>query len=535
MPQVTGGLTQMLATQGAAPDVVKAASQIESMPGGSQLLYTVAAKKLMSKKGIPASRTRQLRLYCRGGDVKLARGGSTKRAAEITRRAGRKDDSILLHLAPNEYSSLVQMWGKPDINPDTGIPEYGWLSDKWDGLKHAVKKVVQSDIFKAVAPIALSIFVPGIGTAIGGAIGLSGTAASVAGNAILHGGLGAVTGGKEGALQGAVFGGVTGGLGKAAGTALGLTGKTANVVGSALAQGAGSELTGGKFGTGMIQGGLTAALQPTPVDAPDASAPAAAAAGAGSSPDVMGGIVNPMAATDTSVGPLPGLGGAGYTPPPVTPAKDWGKYAPLALAGLTAVGSANQGSYAQGKPPPMPEGWDSPLPAYSIDRSFKGLDDPADYYTYGQAGAPAQGQHLFFTPNPAGGLQAAVQADPALTTVAPAMEKPRKYSAHGGGVEGQGTSKQSRYVLGPGTGRSDDIDAKLSNGEYVMDAETVALLGDGSGDAGAQRLDEMRKELRKHKAKKLSKGEFSHKAKKPIDYIGGLSKLRRAATAAGRA
>ena len=90
------------------------------------------------------------------------------------------------------------------------------------------------------------------------------------------------------------------------------------------------------------------------------------------------------------------------------------------------------------------------------------------------------------------------------------------------------------HVRGPGTGRSDDIPARLSDGEYVIDAETVALLGDGSGDAGAKRLDEMRRNLRKHKAKNLKKGEFTHKAKTPEKYMqmGGMSRLR---AAAGRA
>ncbi len=94
-----------------------------------------------------------------------------------------------------------------------------------------------------------------------------------------------------------------------------------------------------------------------------------------------------------------------------------------------------------------------------------------------------------------------------------------------------------RYVKGAGTGRSDDIRARLSDGEYVMDAESVALLGDGSGDAGARQLDTMRRNLRKHKATNLGKGGFSHKAKQPHQYMagGGLASLRRAATEAGRA
>lgn len=75
-------------------------------------------------------------------------------------------------------------------------------------------------------------------------------------------------------------------------------------------------------------------------------------------------------------------------------------------------------------------------------------------------------------------------------------------------------------VKGRGTGRSDEIDAKLSDGEYVIDAETVALLGDGSNDAGAKALDDLRVAVRKHKGRSLAKGRFSVKAKKPERYLG---------------
>lgn len=76
-------------------------------------------------------------------------------------------------------------------------------------------------------------------------------------------------------------------------------------------------------------------------------------------------------------------------------------------------------------------------------------------------------------------------------------------------------------VAGPGTGRSDDIDARLSDGEYVFDAETVALLGDGSTAAGAEALDQMREAIRRHKGSALAKGKFSPAAKAPLDYLLG--------------
>ncbi|HXA25608.1 MAG TPA: hypothetical protein VNW90_25295 [Acetobacteraceae bacterium] len=57
---------------------------------------------------------------------------------------------------------------------------------------------------------------------------------------------------------------------------------------------------------------------------------------------------------------------------------------------------------------------------------------------------------------------------------------------------------------GQGTGQSDEIEGTtpsgrpvlLSDGEYVIDAPTVAALGDGSTKAGARRLDDLRKQIR---------------------------------------
>jgi hypothetical protein len=73
---------------------------------------------------------------------------------------------------------------------------------------------------------------------------------------------------------------------------------------------------------------------------------------------------------------------------------------------------------------------------------------------------------------------------------------------------------------GPGSGQSDSIEAAtpggrkvlLSDGEYVIDAPTVAVLGDGSTHAGARRLDKFRDEVRRQaygsdqQAKPMRKG-----------------------------
>jgi len=80
---------------------------------------------------------------------------------------------------------------------------------------------------------------------------------------------------------------------------------------------------------------------------------------------------------------------------------------------------------------------------------------------------------------------------------------------------------RSMNIGGGADGRSDDVDALLSDGEYVIDAETVALLGNGSSEAGAKRLDKMRSGVRQHKGKNLSKGKISPNAKSPLAYMKG--------------
>jgi hypothetical protein len=84
-------------------------------------------------------------------------------------------------------------------------------------------------------------------------------------------------------------------------------------------------------------------------------------------------------------------------------------------------------------------------------------------------------------------------------------------------------SRIAYLARGSGSGRADTIDAKLSDGEYVIDAETVALLGDGSNQAGAKRLDEMRASIRAQKGKMLAKGKISPNARSPLTYLQGVA------------
>lgn len=132
--------------------------------------------------------------------------------------------------------------------------------------------------------------------------------------------------------------------------------------------------------------------------------------------------------------------------------------------------------------------------------------NPSSYYTYGQ-NSPSQD---FFS---------GAQGMPGYSI--PGQSGPAS-SVPGSGALGMamGGEPPGELVSGPGSGRDDRIDAKLSDGEYIMDAETVALLGDGSAEEGARKLDQLREKIRQHKGKALAKGKFSPDAKDATKYLG---------------
>ena len=77
---------------------------------------------------------------------------------------------------------------------------------------------------------------------------------------------------------------------------------------------------------------------------------------------------------------------------------------------------------------------------------------------------------------------------------------------------------QGYAVGGAGGGQDDLIPALLADGEYVMDADIVAALGDGSSKEGAKKLDKMREAIRKHK-RAAPVNKIPPKAKSPLAYL----------------
>lgn len=96
----------------------------------------------------------------------------------------------------------------------------------------------------------------------------------------------------------------------------------------------------------------------------------------------------------------------------------------------------------------------------------------------------------------------------------------QRQMADGGYYAGGGASQQGALSLlrGASGGQADDVNARLSHGEYVMDAESVSALGDGNTEAGARKLDQMRESIRMHK-RSAPVDKIPPKAKDPMSYM----------------
>ena len=166
---------------------------------------------------------------------------SLHKFAEQVASQGRGDDSLLVHMTPDEVRKLQQFAEANGttltINPETGLPEAGFLSD----------------LFKAVAPLALGAF---LGP---GAFGIAGLGLS-AGTA------GLITGGLTTLATGSLSRGLMAGLGAYGGAGLaegfmgaGVDAAQQSAMGSLSADQIASEMAQGAFsfdGSGLTQQGV---------------------------------------------------------------------------------------------------------------------------------------------------------------------------------------------------------------------------------------------------------------------------------------
>jgi hypothetical protein len=88
-------------------------------------------------------------------------------------------------------------------------------------------------------------------------------------------------------------------------------------------------------------------------------------------------------------------------------------------------------------------------------------------------------------------------------------------------------SMENTYVKGDGDGTSDSVAAMLANGEFVIPADIVSKLGNGSNDAGAEVLDNFLVTIREH-AQKHDPKDLPPKSKGALAYLLDANKKVRA-------
>lgn len=393
----------------------------------------------------------------------MAKGGLAGQAKNVA-NAGVGGDTMVIHINKDEYKKLCEEWGEPTINPHTGMPQF---TPFWKQSWFAPVAAIAGTALMASgigAPLGTALLGETLaGTTLAGATGIGAlggtTLGTLATNAAIGAGVGGLTGGWSGAAKNALLAGA----GTVGASALGnyLTGAADTSKIYPIGSMEPSSASVGPYGP-QVPAGSEAAFKAV---SPDYIPSSSASGGSGIMSALKGYATDPnkMAAAAVTLGNM--FGGGGSNEPDA------------ATAGAT--------------PGTTDPNLTRPLTITPLTRRRTPPKD--QYFVYG-----SMPEQSFYRDN-----SISQQQD----------DTPTVQAARGGPL--------SHYVQGGGTGRSDSIDAKLSDGEYVIDAETVALLGDGSSKAGAQRLDQFRANIRKQKGKALSKGKFSPDARDPEQYLMG--------------
>jgi hypothetical protein len=382
--------------------------------------------------------------------------------ARQVQQKGRGRDTTLVHMSPRELQGLQALakahGGSLTINPQTGLAEAGFLEQ----------------VLPVVAAAAATYFTAGAAApAIAGALGSAGMGAAAAGTAggILAGaGSGALISGGMAAAQGKDAGkaALMGGLGGAVAGGMGAYGDATTFASDAAQK---SAIEGVAQGSGTAATGAPAGFTPptTPVIPPTAAGNAAAALPEGAARNAaLEQLATGQGVHAEGFAGLPGQGlsaapGIGTPPPSISPSY-YTNLAPdsyIQKAGIQALPAA--GLLEDGKPAPTTPEEESRLKR--ISPNFRAQDP--------------------------------VQPNPYYRAQYPSF-------ASGGLADLGGYSDGGRLLRGPGDGMSDSIPAKigtkqparLADGEFVIPADVVSHLGNGSTDAGAKQLYAMMAKIR---------------------------------------
>jgi hypothetical protein len=369
----------------------------------------------------------------------FARGGIAQLASQ-----GRFGDNMLARINPQQANMLRARGGAGTINPRTGLREY-------------------FNLWKTLAPIVGAVagaFLP-FGSVIGPAVG-SFAASKLAGNSTKDALMGAALAGVVGYGAGNSMAATAGGYGGSA-----FSGGTGPSLGSALFTGMGKEggvgslFTAGTptVNTGAGATGAASASSVTtdpkfPAYATPAVAPTPAASSVLTAEQVAGMTTEQLKdhVTRTELLTKLGLGAPN-------------QFGVLGDLGKTALAN------------PLPAALIlSSLASLDQEEKPKGVSEPYDGVTAGELIAQKPRQYLY---------------DPRNYGVTdPYYIKEYEDSI-------TATAKAGGPINGPGTGTSDSIPARLSDGEFVMTASAVRGAGGGDRKAGARKMYQLMHEFEK--------------------------------------
>ncbi len=414
--------------------------------------------------------------YARGGRVEDSAPLSP--LAEMLKGQGRHGDTMLAHINPLEAMILKSMGGSGTINPKTGLPEY-FLG----GIGRFFKKVLGP----VGGAILGNMILPGAGALIGGGIGGMFGHPNQRMGPLAGAGMGAFAPMAMGGLGNLISGaGATG----AGGLLNSLAGQTANPLTSFLTPGMVSGGgTASPFSLSSLINGGNAASASTPFSMNPVAQLSSTLApqSAGSSPGFLASLMEGAGAKGATTGQQTGsflgqflqpqnalstlmVGNSLLNPPPSVERQAKAQYRAQAEAQKYLDDQLHEPDRMRQR---------AKLDREVEREKWEPLAEPADDFETEQV-SPEDYERTGkwfrkYKKNPQGQR----------------VEVPY---ARGGEVR--------RYLDGDTGGQEDKIPAWLSDGEYVMDANTVSALGDGNNTAGAQRLDEFRKRLLKHKGMK---------------------------------
>ena len=467
-----------------------------------------------------------------------AQGGQPyglKSLAQELPKYGRYGDSIVAHINPQEAMILKAMGGSGTINPDTGLPEYFLKGitqpfvDVWKGITNlpGIKQVsdVVTPLVQEIAPYApyIAPFIPGVGPLLAAGIGAAGAGFGGKGRSgfdFKRGLMGGMTAyglsNLYTGLQTAATAGTTAPSAVDVASSLGVEGAS-SAPGSQAAML--SELTGPGFGsTGGVASSASYAGVPSPVVDVDVFSGLA-----GAKPEAAPLVFDKSLATSVpqslqmpSLSSMPSrfateMGNAGSGLKNLAGLSEGTTMSEAAKAVGTKFGTGSAGALLTGV-----QGMSA------LDEQQKYLDEAkaagsiADTeYQEGVARIQAARKRA----------EEAVVANPYQFAMGGQVddELGGDYSAMGmnqGNMQkglfnmGYAEGGTPRFLSGGGDGMSDSIKAKingsqearLADGEFVIPADVVSHLGNGSSKAGAKQLYNMMDRVRSARTGRKSQG-----------------------------